>query len=829
MVAGPSKLIVADIDIVKDEKAWDNYCYFWTSRGLTVPVPQVRSARGGYHVLFAVPEDFDTGNLRQVPLLLNVDIRINNGYVVAAGSYYDGTQKGEASGHYQLIKDAFPPHTDSAWFAALFEVLQKKAVVSKENLPPPSIEEMRERLVLLRDKGLGRREGDKWIADSTILDDMPDGREKEEKREVGFFAQHDQWYKAVFALRRAYGQQGFELAQSISKYREEKLVAVWGQSESTTDNPATIGTLIRASNDLGYRGEKVIREMAAAVGARLSSAGPMPLMDTQYFVAALGQGYLDNFLAGTKDAPGRHGGDHPTLPDNQNTHPLYEQMCAAIERIMTMTDGGAKVFRQDRVFNVLKVLHHMHPPTCISLCQRITSLPGCVITPGKLDSAIKNFEWEVRSEQNTQAGFITDSKGNPAPENSDNVRAFARQRAVALRYNVWREQVEVSDGGDFLQLTDHIFGDLLMDAKNSAFNYHPSESLFRRGMVSIARRNQFDPIVEKLDTLAAAWDGSARLDTWISKCCGTLDDAYHTAVSRNLIGGLVRRARHPGCEQSETVIFISPTQGTGKSTLCKILALDSAWHTDSFKFEGSAQNTIPQLAGKWLIELSELTGLAQKDVEHVKSFLSATSDNFTRKYEAFATDHPRRCCFVGTSNSRRPLQDSSGNRRFLPVQVQGEVNTDWLRANVEQIMGECATREAQGEIFAIPRSVWEAAGKHQEAARAMSATEELCQEWFDRPAAPWGYYITATDIGRALKMAGQSQHARYASFLDKMEWRNENLIVPGTGRKARVWVRHANNQLDQCAHLEPLQRQVNATVEMRLTMPATKGLPTPPY
>lgn len=820
LVAGPSRLIVADVDVseIGRDRAWEIWATWWRERGLPVPAPHVQSARGGWHTLFALPADTDVSTLRQVALIgptdgskkAIVDLRVGNGFVVAAGSYYDGTARGEQSGPYLLMGDAPPHPCPDAILAHCTRVARPRLGVVKVGTY-----DLKDVTALYR-----------WLA------------------EHGGFESYDDWVSAGMIAKVEFGDAGLDLWEIAhdDTVDADAATAKWDSfSVDATAESQALGTLLVRARSMGWRGSiqkstaamfDGVAAIAAAAGATLRGQPPlpdrgMPLLDTQKTVAALGQPILDNFLAGTTDAPSRPSAAfYPTIPAVLGEHPLFEQLRTAIDRIVAMAEGGSKGFRQDRVLPALAVLHGVHPPTCDELVQRITALGG-VLSPGKLDSFVKNFEGKVRVEQNTAAGFITDSKGNPAPENSDNVHVFIRQRQIHLRYNVWKDQAEIADNdrGEFNQLTDHAFGDLLMDAENSQFNYHPSEGRFRRGLISNARKTMYDPLVERLDTLARSWDGTPRLDTWLARTCNTANDAYHTCVGRNLIGGLVRRARHPGCEQAETVIFINPNQGTGKSTLCKILALDTAWHTDSFKFEGSPQNSIPQLFGKWVVELSELAGMAQKDVEHIKNFMSATTDNFTKKYEAFATDHPRRCCFIGTSNSRRPLSDPSGNRRFLPVHVVGEVDVEWLRANVEQIMGECATLEAAGESFAIPRSIWDIAGQHQEQARTMSPVEEHCQEWFDRPGS---FYITATDIGRALKMAGQSQHARYSSFLDKLGYRNENLTVPGDGRKCRVWVRHVNNALDQCVRLLPVQTQINGPVEMRMQQRAVAACPVPP-
>lgn len=574
--------------------------------------------------------------------------------------------------------------------------------------------------------------------------------------------------------------------------------------------------------------QDTVAAIAQAAGATLAppGAGAIPLMDTQRIVAALGQPVLDEFMAGTSRSPSQpQSFEYPKLPETLAAHPLFELVNDAIERLMAMAECAPKQFRQGRVLPTLAVLYAIHPDICDRLFQRLIAT-GAVISPASFDSAVKSFENKVRREVNTSAGFILDTKGNPAPDNSDNVCVFVRQDGKRLRYNIWRDIAEVADAerDNWTQLSDAAIDDFLVRAENSQYNYHPSKDRFRRGLLSMAREAPHDPVIERIDRAAAAWDSVPRLDQWLHHTCGVPNDAYHRVVGGNIVGGMIRRARHPGCKHDECAILISPDQGKGKSEITKILAMDMGWHTDTLKLGGRQQDMVPQMAGKWIIELSELAGMSKTETEDVKAFISTQTDNYTKKYEAFAGDHPRRCVFIGTSNNKRPLQDDSGNRRFLPVHVVGEANLEWLRANIEQIIGECAVREANGDTFRIPRELWDTAAQHQEAARHIAPIEELISEWFDRPSGS-SYYITASDLNNALKLA--NVRARYSSLMDKLGWRYENLTLPMGGRQ-RLWIRHHNNNVYECLRLIPMQPQPNRPVEMRAVQTPLAGTMYPP-
>ena len=154
------------------------------------------------------------------------------------------------------------------------------------------------------------------------------------------------------------------------------------------------------------------------------------------------------------------------------------------------------------------------------------------------------------------------------------------------------------------------------------------------------------------------------------------------------------------------------------------------------------------------------------------------------------------------------------------MRIASEIDLAGLRADVRQLVGEACAQHAAGRSFELPRDVWESAAAYQDAAREISQVEELCLEWFDRPQG--SYYITATDVSRAMQMAGCK--GRYQQFMRKLGWRPGNVVIPLDGRKSRVWIKHPNDHVMECTRLEPAQPQhmPHGRVEMRskMTIPA---------
>src|SRR4051812_18013504 len=208
---------------------------------------------------------------------------------------------------------------------------------------------------------------------------------------------------------------------------------------------------------------------------------------------------------------------------------------------------------------------------------------------------------------------------------------------------------------------------------------------------------------------------------------------------------MVRRIRKPGCKLDEIAIFNGP-QGTGKSTLAKLLCPNEAWFSDEIMLGDASKELVLSLAGKAVVEIAEMGMRGSASANHVKAMLSLQMDRGRTAYARTVTDRPRRNIFVGTTNDDEPLSDPTGNRRFLPIRVDNELNLAWLQENVGQLIGEAAHLEAEGSTFAIPKAVWADATEKQEAARSESSTEILLDDWLAETTMTPVAYITAADL-----------------------------------------------------------------------------------
>jgi len=176
-------------------------------------------------------------------------------------------------------------------------------------------------------------------------------------------------------------------------------------------------------------------------------------------------------------------------------------------------------------------------------------------------------------------------------------------------------------------------------------------------------RYSFHPVRDYLDGLE--WDEQERVDTLLIDFLGAQDNIYTREAIRKMLVGAVARVYRPAVK-FDLVLTLVGAQGTGKSTFISKLGGD--WFSDTF-LTVKGKEALEQIQGAWLIEMAELAGLRKAEVESVKHFISKQEDTFRPAYARTSETYKRQCVFFGTTNNKDFLRDPSGNRRFMPVDI----------------------------------------------------------------------------------------------------------------------------------------------------------------
>jgi predicted P-loop ATPase len=313
--------------------------------------------------------------------------------------------------------------------------------------------------------------------------------------------------------------------------------------------------------------------------------------------------------------------------------------------------------------------------------------------------------------------FIRNQDGLIIKDHQENVVRALSLLNVELKYNEFADKLLVNNQ----PLEDRQLNEVWFRIDEEC-KFRPPIDFFEKVIKRIGWNNAFHPVRDYFNTLQ--WDGKPRIDTWLIDSANAFDNPYIRAISAIFLIAAVRRIKQPGCKHDELIVLESE-QGLQKSSALRALCPHADWFSDDFQLNATSQRMIEATTGKWIIEVSELSGMRQSMVELLKSNLSRQVDGPARMaYAHLPIERPRQFILIGTTNSKNYLADSTGSRRFWPIDVF-RFNVEWIINNRDQLWAEAVHREALGESNRLHESLWKYAGEEQERRREVDPWESL--------------------------------------------------------------------------------------------------------
>ena len=320
-----------------------------------------------------------------------------------------------------------------------------------------------------------------------------------------------------------------------------------------------------------------------------------------------------------------------------------------------------------------------------------------------------------------------------------NARAAIMALGVKCSYDLFHDRMRVA-GKPINEWAGELSDDvnvMLRQIIINTFGFDPGKEAIADATTELCLENRFDPIIDYLDGLK--WDGTPRLDKWLTDYLGVEDSALTRAIGRLTLVAAVRRAREPGCK-FDHILTLEGSEGTKKSTSIQTLA-DEANFSDQTILTASDKEQQELVRGTWIFEIADLAGMRRADVEKIKAFASRTHDRARPAYGRRRVDAPRRCIFIATTNEDEYLQSQTGNRRFWPVKT-GTIEIEALRRDRDQLWAEAASVEAKGGALVLPKELWAEASNEQDERRQHDP-------WDDTLAAVRGHAVTNEETGQA--------------------------------------------------------------------------------
>ena len=397
------------------------------------------------------------------------------------------------------------------------------------------------------------------------------------------------------------------------------------------------------------------------------------------------------------------------------------------------------------------------------------------------------------------------------PRKSDDDAAKEREGDVAkvksiltdLRKNKLTGAIEYDDAnGKVIQLEGHDLD--LMTTKLACENgiFIP-EPRIKTAIQYAAIKNSYCPITRYLDHCAAHSKPHDDWDRVGEVFLGNKNHLATLAMQRMMIGA-VARAYKPGESMSWLPILVG-AQGVGKSMFARHLVPQQLFSEITTPLETLMREQY-RLHVAWLLELPEIDNyFSIKNIENFKNLVTSRVDEVRYPYASLPSKLPRRFVMIGTTNRNQFLVDSTGNRRFVPLEIGAGFQIPWKQLAKER-----------DSLWAAAVHAYRSGVHYEFNSGEIAAIAEYIQEFGDPD--PWvdkiaSYVairkeVTAADVlTQALELdprnQGRRESRRVADVLQSMGWRrmvtSRKDPSSGKSKSIRIWQRPKDDPLNDDA------------------------------
>lgn len=195
-----------------------------------------------------------------------------------------------------------------------------------------------------------------------------------------------------------------------------------------------------------------------------------------------------------------------------------------------------------------------------------------------------------------------------------------------------------------------------------------------------------------------------------------------------------------------------------------------------------------RIAEYGLIALDEIDAMTPKELNVMKSVITAASVNERAAYALTKENRPRLASFCASGNKAEFLTDITGNRRWLPFKVVNIVNPFFSELPYEYIYAQAYWHYTHGFQYWFDHDDIQTLETHNEDFRAQDNEEQLLAVYFDIPADGHGQFMTTAEISDKLIIKGSIKRpmslSRLGMVLQQQGYKSKRFGKAGT----RGWI-----------------------------------------
>ncbi|SHL87795.1 Virulence-associated protein E [Xylanibacter ruminicola] len=286
-----------------------------------------------------------------------------------------------------------------------------------------------------------------------------------------------------------------------------------------------------------------------------------------------------------------------------------------------------------------------------------------------------------------------------------------------------------SDDQRFKPLTEEVRNDMTLRATELGLKaWDRNVNRF----IDSTRIEQFDPINTWLDQLPK-WDGHDYIAELAARV--PTKQPHWPKYLRYWLMGMVGQWRESDKQLTGNALtpLLIGRQGCGKTRFCKIILPPELrdYYNDKLNFKNEFDLNIA-LTSFALINIDEFDKTTSSQQIVLKYLLSSSDVKFRPPYGKTIKLYRRYTSFIGTTNQMKPLVDPTGSRRFVCVDVEGNIDfSDTL--NHEQLFAQALHLFNQGERFWLNDDEISTLIEENEPFQKLNDLVEMIGETFRRP------------------------------------------------------------------------------------------------
>ena len=197
---------------------------------------------------------------------------------------------------------------------------------------------------------------------------------------------------------------------------------------------------------------------------------------------------------------------------------------------------------------------------------------------------------------------------------------------------------------------------------------------------------------------------------------------------------------------NSVVPMLIGNQATHKSTFCKLLIPMGLreYYIDDIKLDNADQ--VERMLGRMaLVNIDEYNAKTDREQAKIKRILTERDVQVRRMRSDQYVMTPRMASFIATTNERQPLNDPTGSRRYLCVEVTGIIDTD-TRINYQQLYAQAVWELKNNQPYYFTKAEEYRIAEHNMNFQNMLSAEILLTTYFEPAERNKDNFMRAVDI-----------------------------------------------------------------------------------